>query len=46
MLNVIHELKLYAQPHTWSEALCPMLYMKLIHMERSYMLNALHRVKL
>ena len=33
MLNVIHELKLYAHCHTWSEALCPLLYMELIHME-------------
>ena len=46
MLNVIHELKLYAHCHTCSEALCPLLYMELIHMEYSYMLNALHRVKL
>ena len=33
MLNVIHELKLYANFHTWSEAVCPFLYMELIHME-------------
>ena len=29
----IHELKLYANFHTWSEALCPLLYMELIHMK-------------
>ena len=33
MLNVIHELKLYANFHTWSAVLCPLLYMELIHME-------------
>ena len=26
-------LTLYAHCHTWSEALCPLLYMELMHME-------------
>ena len=33
MLNVIHELMIYALCHTWIEALCPSLYMELIHMQ-------------
>ena len=33
MLNVIHELMLNAHCYTWSEALCPLLYMELMHME-------------
>ena len=33
MLIPIQELMLYAHCHTWSEALCPLLYMELIHME-------------
>ena len=45
MLNIIHEFKLYAHCHTWSEALCPLLHMELIHMGCSYMLNAIHGVK-
>ena len=33
MLIPIHELMLYAHCHTLSEALSPLLYMELIHME-------------
>ena len=33
MLIAIHGMKLYAHWYTRSEALCPLLYMELIHME-------------
>ena len=33
MLIAIHGVKLHAHCHTWSEALCPLLHMELIHME-------------
>ena len=33
MLIAIHGVKFYAHCYTWSEALCPLLYMELIHVE-------------
>ena len=33
MLNAIQGVKLHAHCYTWSEALCPLLYMELIHKE-------------
>ena len=33
MLIAIHGVKFYAHCYTWSEALCPLLYMELINME-------------
>ena len=41
MLNAIHEVKLYAQCHTRSEAICLLLYVEL-----SFMLNAIQGVNL
>ena len=33
MLIAIHGVKFNAHCYTWSEALCPLLYMELINME-------------
>ena len=40
MLVTIHEVKLYAQCYTWSEAIC-----SLLNEELSFMLNAIQGVK-